>query len=446
MYVLLIEFNLQESSFQLNNFLIQNKLPILVTVIFFIVMSYIAFFHHSYFSGQEQDGIFYLFHGRQFFASNLESIDQLGAPMAGPILYASLETFFGDAFNSYKAISIISGTGIVFITYFITRNIFGPKIALFSQIIVAINVKLQFLTISALNELVPIALIVFSFFFVTKKELNISHLVMIGLLLGLSFMFRYQSIFIFIGFIIFLLIRDKKIRLNLIHCVIVFSIFLISASPILILNYYTYGDFLESDSGYYFLVLFKYQTPEWREIIQEMKHEGLPSLILVDPDLFFKNYFYNLLSNNPDRIFNFGLLDNLSVLPFIPIIGFITISLGFISHIKPSKDKRILFTFLISGFVAFLVFLIGNINSHYFAIIFFPLLFFGIFYINKIQKNLLPLLVISLVFYFSLSLLPAYRSYHFLILLIPFSILNSIFFVDVLEKITYKKKLSEKKL
>ena len=299
---------------------------------------------------------------------------------------------------------------------------------------------------SALNELLPVALIAFSFFFITKKELNISHLAMIGLLLGLAFMFRYQSIFIFIGLIIFLLIRDKKIRLNLTHCAIVFSIFLISTSPILFLNYYTFGNFLEGNSGYYFLSLFKYQTPEWREIIQEMKHEGLLSLILVDPDLFFKNYFYNLLSNNPNRIFNFGLLDNLSILPPIPIIGFITVSLGFICHIKPSKDKRILYAFLISVLITFLIFLKGDINLHYFAIIFFPLLSFGIFYLSKIQRNLLPLLVISLVFFFVLSILPAYRSYHFLILLIPFSILNSIFLVDVLGRIISKKKLSEKQL
>ena len=133
-------------------------------------------------------------------------------------------------------------------------------------------------------------------------------------------------------------------------------------------------------------------------------------------------------------------------LPFIPIIGFITVSLGFISHIKPSKDKRILYAFLISGFIAFMIFLIGNINFHYFAIVFFPLLFFGIFYLNKIQRNLLPLLIISIVFFFSLSFLPVYRSHHFLILLIPFSILNSIFFVDVLGRIISKKKLSEKQL
>ena len=428
-----------DSSFKLNHFLIQNKLPIIVTLIFFLAMSYIAFFHHVYFSGQEQDGIYYLLNGREFFDGNLENIEHIGAPMGGPILYASLENFFGDAFSGYKAVSIISGASIVFITYFIARNIFGTKIALFTQIIVAINIKLQFLTMAALNELLPIALIAFSFFFVTKKELNVSHLVMIGLLLGLAFMFRYQAIFIFIGLIIFLLIRDKKIRLNLTHCAIVFSIFLISSSPILVLNYSIFGNFMESDSAFYFLALFKYQTPEWREIIQEMRHEGLLSLILADPDLFFKNYFYNLLSNNPNRIFNFGSLDNLSILPFIPIIGFITVSLGFICHIKPSKDKRILYPFLISIPIIFLIFLNGDINQHYFAIIFFPLLFFGVSYFSKIQRNLLPLLIISIVFFFALSILPVYRSYHFIILLIPFSILNSIFLVDILGRIIAKK-------
>ena len=66
-----------DSSFKLNHFLIQNKFPIIVTLIFFLAMSYITFFHHLYFSGQEQDGIYYLLHGREFFDGNLENIEFL---------------------------------------------------------------------------------------------------------------------------------------------------------------------------------------------------------------------------------------------------------------------------------------------------------------------------------------------------------------------------------
>jgi 4-amino-4-deoxy-L-arabinose transferase-like glycosyltransferase len=430
--------------FQLSFFLIQNKFPILISVVFFLSMSYIAFFHHLYFS--EGDGIYYLINGRTIVNSNLENITILGAPIGGSLLFGYLENLLGDGFSIMKGISVISGTSIVFLTYFITKNIFGSKIALFSQIFVAINPKLQYLSWSALNELLPLSLIAFSFFFLTKKELRISHLVIIGILIGLAFMIRYQFIFIFIGIIIFLLIRDKKIRLNLIHCTIIFAIFLVTISPLLLLNYYTFGDVNQVDSGYYFLILFEYQTPEWRETVQGMQNEGLLSLITADPDLFFKNYFYNLLSNNPNRIFNFGLLDNLSILPPIPIIGFITVSIGFIAYIKPSKDRRILYPFLISGLIALMIFLVGDINSHYFALLFFPLVFFGIFYHNKISRNFLPLLIILLVFFFALSILPVYRSYHFLVLLIPFSILNSIFLVNVLGRITSKKNLSEKSL
>ena len=103
----------------------------------------------------------------------------------------------------------------------------------------------------------------------------------------------------------------------------------------------------------------------------------------------------------------------------------------------------------ISTFLMFIIniFLVNTLDTETFgkysmirnSIIFFPLLFFGMSYFSKIQRNLLPLLVISIVFFFALSILPVYRSYHFLILLIPFSILNSIFLVDILGRIIAKK-------
>ena len=100
-------------------------------------MSYIAFFHHLYFS--EGDGIYYLINGRTIVNSNLENITILGAPIGGSMLFGYLENLLGDGFSIMKGISVISGTSIVFLTYFITKNIFGSKIALFSQIFVTNN-------------------------------------------------------------------------------------------------------------------------------------------------------------------------------------------------------------------------------------------------------------------------------------------------------------------
>ena len=426
----------------LNYFFQGNKLPIIITTIFFFSMFYVAFVHHTIWI--EQDGIYYYFNGNEFFDGNSHNIQIIGAPIGTPVIYAVLDNLFGMPFEAAKSLSLISGTVIVLISYFITKNIFGVKVAIITQIIVAVNPKLHLLSISALNELMSIALIISSFYFLTKNELRNSDFVLMGILLGLSFMLRYQAILLILGIVIFLLIRNRKIRYNALKSAILILIFLTTASPILVFNYMTYENPMENDTSFYLLALFQFQNPEWRESISEMREEGLISLILEDPYLFAQNYFYNLFSHNPSKLFNFGVLDNLSVFPPIPVLGFITVVLGFLYAIKISKDKTTWIAIAAFAITALLVFFIGDLHQHYFALVFIPLLILGIFSLKKIQKNFLPLFIISIVLIFSLAIIPAFRSYHFLLLLIPFSILNSIFIYEVLPKFVYRLKNLEK--
>ena len=170
----------------LNYFFQGNKLPIIITAIFFFSMLYISFVHHIIWT--EQDGIWYYQTGIEFFDGNSHNIQIINAPLGGPIIYAALDSLFGMPFEAAKSLSLISGTAIVLISYFITKNIFGVKVAVITQIIVAVNPKLHFLSISALNELMSIALIISSFYFLTKNELKNSDFIIMGILLGLSFM------------------------------------------------------------------------------------------------------------------------------------------------------------------------------------------------------------------------------------------------------------------
>ena len=447
---------------RISNYFFQgNKLPIIITAIFFFSMLYISFVHHTIWT--EQDGIWYYQTGIEFFDGNSHNIQIINAPLGGPIIYAALDSLFGMPFEAAKSLSLISGTVIVLFSYFITKNILGVKVAVITQIIVAVNPKLHFLSISALNELMSIALIISSFYFLTKNELKNSDFIIMGILLGLSFMLRYPAILIILGIVIFLFIRNRKIRYNALKSGILILVFLTTASPILIFNYVTYENPMENDTSYLLLSLFQFQNPEWRESISEMREEGLISLILEDPYLFTQNYFYNLFSHNPSKLFNFGVLDNLSVFPPIPVLGFITVVLGFLYTVKISKDKTTWIRISAFTLIALLVFFVVDLasgasttgsseyispaakssdiaNQYYFALVFIPLLILGIFSLKKIQRNLLPLFIVSIILFFVLSIIPVYRSYHFLILLIPLSILNSIFIYEVLPKFVYRLK------
>ena len=135
-----------------------NKYPIIITVSFFIILLYIAFTHHNYW--YEYDGIYFLGVGKEILAGNGNNIVSPDAPIGGPILHATLSSVFGDAFVIGKLISLFSGTGIVFFSYYVIKNIFNSKIALLGQLFIAFNPRLQLQSIEALNELLPVFLIV----------------------------------------------------------------------------------------------------------------------------------------------------------------------------------------------------------------------------------------------------------------------------------------------
>ena len=104
------------------------KYPLLIALGFFLITSYIAFFHHNYWV-IDQDGIFFLKVGEQILQGDWKNVLLTNIPVGGPIFFATLNLFFNDGFSLMKLISVLSGTGTVFVVYYITKNIFNSKIA-----------------------------------------------------------------------------------------------------------------------------------------------------------------------------------------------------------------------------------------------------------------------------------------------------------------------------
>ena len=57
-------------------------------------MLYVAFSHHTIW--YEQDGIFYMYQGEEFFDGNSHNSPVIGAPVGSSIIYAVLENYFGN--------------------------------------------------------------------------------------------------------------------------------------------------------------------------------------------------------------------------------------------------------------------------------------------------------------------------------------------------------------
>ena len=427
----------------LKNFFKTNKLPILVTVIFFLFTSYVSFFIDN--PARGSDSMYYFFVGEQILFGDNENVRVPNAPIGGPVLFSSLNTVFHDPFLTIKIISLFSGTAIVFLSFFIIKNIFNFKIAFLTQLIVAVNPKLHLQTTFPFNEIFPVFLVFLSFYYITKTRILYNHLILAGILLGISFMIRYQTFPIVIGFLIYLLIRDKKIRKNLPLALLFVSSFLVGCSPLLIYNYSMFDNLIDGNPNFYMISAVPLiHTEEWEKQVQ-IQDESFFSGITADFNLFLKNYFFNLFYHNPDRIFNLsGGIDNISPIPAVPYIGVILIFGGLIYYLKPDYNKKFWFSLILSAIaITIIISLLGMLETYFFAIIIIPVFALGIFSFKKIQKNFLPLLVAAVTYSLIISIIPIARAEHFFSAWIIFPVLTSLFFLELIPRVFFRKNESK---
>ena len=206
--------------------IVNQKFPLLITFCFLIIVSYVAFFHHNFWI-VDSDGIIYFTAGEQILNGDGKNVLLLNAPIGGPVFYAGINSVFNDGFFTMKLVSVLSATGMVFLSYNIMRNVFDSKIALAGQLLFAFFPWVGLFAIQAENEMFPLFLIMFSLYFITKKHLRTYEIIIIGSLIGIAFMVRAQPIVVLFTAIIYLLIRNSNIRLNLYHVGLILAFFII---------------------------------------------------------------------------------------------------------------------------------------------------------------------------------------------------------------------------
>jgi len=406
-----------------------NKSPILISAVFFCIIFYISFFHNLNFT--QPDGIFYYNAGKEILKGNTENI-LAGSSIAGPVIHAVLGDILGDGFTAGKIISLLGGTGIVFLSYYITKNLFDKKVALLTQLLFAVNAKIIFLSVMVLNETSPLFFIIISLYFATKKQKRIYDFLLIGLFLGISFSFRYQSIIVLLSFLIFLVIFERKKILKIKLPFLTFFSFLLTIIPVLTYNFIVQGKLFTGKSNMYILITHKFQTTEWHSKVEKIADEGLIAAFLIDPNLFLKNYFYNLLYHNPDHLFKFSVdsFDSLSIIPIIPIVGMIPVFGGFLYITKIKLTKFQCSIMILSMFILFLIILFfGKIEYHFMLLVIVPFAVLGISNIKKIPDNIKFLLILTIIFMIGISIIPVYRAYQLLPIWLIFPALSSLFLI-----------------
>ena len=188
--------------------------------------------------------------------------------------------------------------------------------------------------------MLPVFLIFLSFYFITKKKLSKSDLILCGVFLGLASMLRYQAALVAISCLPFFLIKYKKIHLSKILLFLIF--FIVAFSPLLIYNFITFGTFIESDPSLYFMAFNQVvEDPEWEKTFAE-RSEGVSTSTLFEVDKnFIQNYFHNLFVSNPHRMFQFTHdIQNWSPIPFLQYIAIPIILGGAITVFNRHVEKK----------------------------------------------------------------------------------------------------------
>ena len=410
------------------------KIPILITTIFFISTSYVAFIIDV--PSEDDDYLWYYNAGTEILSGNGSNVALFNAPVGWPILLSSLDLIIHDAFITGKIYSIFGATGIVFFSYLITEQIFGRKIALLTQTLIAINPFLHSEAIITHSEMLPVFFIFIAFYFITKKQLFSHQIIFAAIFLGISFMLRYQSSLIFIGILIVLLLNFKKYPK---HFPLLFTfLFFLTITPLLLYNFENTGNLLDADPGFYLGYNSEYKTPEMDSIAvarltDTSTSESIESQILI------KNYFTNLFLINPHNIFNLGLgWASFSPIPIIPYIGILFVLGGAIVTLNPRLNKKQLLTLLIiPATLLFSLYALNHLELFFLAII-VPILIIGIPSLKKLEINIQILLVVFCSFMFLISFVAIRVPWDlFSILIIP-STFTAIFLLKVIPKILSK--------
>tara|TARA_B100001013_G_C24619825_1_gene446749 strand:+ start:111 stop:815 length:705 start_codon:yes stop_codon:yes gene_type:complete len=222
--------------------------------------------------------------------------------------------------------------------------------------------------------------------------------------------------------------------------VVLILLFTAAASPVFLYNYSTYGTILDSDPNFELMVKSKYKPPN--EIVEEFKQKIANNVVsdsYNDPNLFLQNYFYNLFNHNPNKLFSFDTISSLSPIPTIPFLGLILVfgALFYLLKIQPDRKNLMVLAGIFFG-TLFSVLLFGDISIHFFALIILPIIGLTILNFNKINKNLLPILIAPAVYLVLISIVPVSKPEHLLPIWIMIPALSSVFFIQVIPKIISK--------
>jgi len=220
---------------------------LVIAAVYFVIVGLISFIFHTVGDfGIETDFFWGYVPSAKKILTGVISIDAFRGPLY-PMVLAIFGFIIGDFFHAGILIAVLSASVLVFVTFELLKKIFSTVISFFVTVLLVVNPVFIQYTYSAgtdmfFNALAAVTL----FFFFKNKDLNYKNLILAAIFGGLSYLTRYNGIFLASFVVIILFVNYWKISwTQRIKASVIFSaVFLVTFSP--------WGFYCLSEKGSFF--------------------------------------------------------------------------------------------------------------------------------------------------------------------------------------------------
>jgi len=192
-----------EESF--NKLLQFRYLGLVIAVFYFVILLILSLLYHKVGDyGIETDFFWgYVPNAKSFINGDLQ-IDAFRGPLY-PMVLGLVNLIISNYFISGIIIGILSASILIFLTFELVKKIFSPIVSLFVSSLLVFNpIFVQYTYSAGTDMMFNVLAVATLFFFFKDKEINYRNIVIAAMLGGLSYLTRYNGVFL-LGFVFIIL-------------------------------------------------------------------------------------------------------------------------------------------------------------------------------------------------------------------------------------------------
>ncbi|NWF49233.1 MAG: glycosyltransferase family 39 protein [Ignavibacteriaceae bacterium] len=394
------------------NSIVENKhFGLFIAAAYLIIISIISFTYHKIGDyGVETDFFWGYVHAAKKFLEGIIVIDQFRGPLY-PIALGIFSLAFPDFFSAGIFLGVFSASIVIYFTFETLKRISDSKISLITTILLFFNPIFIQYSYSAGTDMFFNALAVITlYFFFKSNEPNYKNLLLAAFFGGLSYLTRYNGIFLASFVLAILFINHWKISWKeRIKAVLIFCfVFIITFSP--------WGFYCLSEKGSFFYnenykniayEIYGKEKVSWDEFwfSESSKMKSLTDVVFADPGKFVSTVIGNIADH---------FLKDMEILIGWHIGIFTILGLVFFIFSKPHKPLTTVFNSYVLVNLFFFLLLLLVFYSERFSLFLIPFyVFFAVSALhsgNLSLKKFMPkqLIILLTVFIISFAIIEAY--------------------------------------